>query len=220
MPDAPQERDVALRLLDRLQINEHDLTQRTTSPDFSFNFSGFQVGLEVTECTPSEVHRARKIASDTGGFPCFMTSKLSVRPPDAPVRSKDEIRNDMSPFGCGAFVLKDDHLKNWCAHIAVAVSKKQAKFSKYEKFDRNWLLVWDGEGIENDYYTAVRIPSMLLDALCALPPHEDFNAIYITSGDYMFEMTSGGLRVAHPLSDHYNEYFARSAQAPEVGATT
>lgn len=202
MPSRESEERYASVLFERLGWSKPAI-QFGERPDIRFEREGLTYGMEVTECTPEELHRARVIAKELPGFSIFSTSHLDE---EKPKRSRHEVVDSMfnEPDAVGA----GQALSRWCERVCERVQRKRNKLNEedYERFDENWLLVWDGDGLWNDVPTLQTFPEYVRRSPISAPTGMDeFDSIYVISDDYWFHVLDKKIGFFHTKADEVNK---------------
>jgi hypothetical protein len=151
------------------------------SPDFSMIVSGEFIGVELTRSTFEEYCRAARQLSDDGFMIYDRLRYYGVR------RSTEELISDATDLA-SEWPTVDEQMRDWQDKIEKALVQKRVKLNCdfFEKFSRNWLLIYDFPPLGNDKIS-YQLAVLYLNALFSRP-HKgfDFNTIFVLSNHYLF----------------------------------
>ncbi len=210
MPNQQQEQAFAQDLFRRLGINPENIVSRER-PDLVFTLNGTMVGMEITESTPSEYHWGHKIAHDHDinlAKPIFFsTSRLRDH---GRQRTRDEVFHDM--FNNPICVDMVEQRRDWCEDVRTQWARKRAKLNEaeYERFEENWLLIWDNKGLGDDYSTLANIQDQVLGTQFFGEEGNEFDHVYVLSGNYTFDFIPGRVAFFHENAQEVNAIFSES----------
>jgi len=207
MPDQIFETSQANILFQRLGIQPTNIQIRER-PDRVFEFNEIMHGLEITDCSPTEYNYGQKIARemyDQTGVPrCRDITDLQHR---ENIRSREAIENSMFNSNGAIFQDATKLLENWLQGAVDSISGKREKFNAdpsagttpFEKFENNWLLVFDSVGLDECEPTYYELKNKLADPALfrATEGEVDFDKIFITSGKYTIIIEDGKAILRH-----------------------
>ena len=148
MPNRFIENFFAEKLFARLKIATSSYEEEER-PDCVFTLSGKRVGMEITSSLPRDVFRARtlaqEIASEEPGSTVVYSTTSLCSTEEVPKKNQI-IENMLNPANFSSEI--GDSEKAFCDDLKMAWQKKRAKLNEeqYQKFDQNWLLIWDHQG--------------------------------------------------------------------------
>lgn len=173
------------------------LTHRD-KPDFSIKTSNEEIGIEFTESVPEQLARANALREEyfQGGVlePGFFGW-------DAPERTNDEILEILSKsqkqlIGQG-FIGKSIE-DEWIKGIVGCLMNKTVKLNiqNFEKFDKNWLLIYDNQtrSFLDKEFVSEKIKLILTDYWNKNSALR-FDKIFIESGKYFYQVNPNSLRI-------------------------
>jgi len=206
-PNRAREKAFADELFRRFQIEPQDWTE-SERPDCHFRLGDTSVGMEITESTPAEKYWGQDIANKIGSGDPFMpvfysTSHLRDR---GRQRSRDELFQDM--FNNPEHVNMAEARQWWCEDVRKAWAKKREKLNEpdYQRFDKNWLLIWDNEGLSDDWSTLTNIQQEVKRTKFFTQGMLEFDHVYVLSGDYNFDFIPGKVSFTHQRSEEVNAW--------------
>jgi len=186
--------------LQRLRERMPNTIEAAESPDFILRFGEERVGLEVTRSVWQEYVRGSKLHDSLYPAEWVITTNLMD---GARRRSSDEVAAEMLNSGEDApWKSCEQEMKDWGDKIAHSLSAKRERLNQqtFQKYSKNWLLIYDQPGLANDTFTADRA-CRHLTALFAAPRehHLDFDAVFLLSRRYLFRWRE------NELSLHYDK---------------
>jgi hypothetical protein len=201
--DTALELAFAEELFRRFNITPENIKSRDR-PDLSFEVDGVEVGMEITHMTYEEYIRGSRLHQDLLPGEAVVVSNLRNH---GERRGKEELISDMMGITNTEWDSFDDIHREWVEQLARTVESKRKKFrsSTFNKFSKNWLLVKDTPGLDNTVPTAIWFAENGGKFTFAMPTgDEDFDAIFVVSGDYTFRFTKEGINIRHPRADAMN----------------
>lgn len=191
MPNQRREIAFANELFRRLDITVGDV-QSMERPDVTFRLEEMTVGLEITESTPAEKYRGQKIAQELnkGSLKPLIYSTTHLMS-HGRKRTRDELFHDM--FNNRRYVDLTEQHSRWCEDVRSQWARKRRKLNEasYSKFDENWLLVWDNDGLGDDICTLTNIQSEVRKTNWFSKVGGEFHHIYVISGNFTFDFIPG-----------------------------
>jgi hypothetical protein len=178
-----------LRRLEELGYQEPSVIAASEKPDFVLTTAAGHVGVEVTAAVYSEYVRARRIHREMLPDRCIDTTHLKDREPR---RSKGKLLEEIASIG-NEWPELGQGMCDWRDKISLAVNRKRMKLKaqEYQKFDQNWLFIYDDPGLANDVVTRDLALEHLLSMFSALAPQvPDFHAFFVLSDRYLFRWDS------------------------------
>lgn len=204
--DRSKEKAFANRLLERLNIDPKRWTE-SERPDCYFFLGEKTIGMEITESTPQEKHWGASFAQSLGCVAqpiVYFTSNLRNH---GRLRERKYLYHDM--FNNPNYVNMEDARKWWCEDVRKAWDTKRKKLNEpdYQRFDENWLLIWDNEGLSDDYSTLTNIQSEVLRTPFFATDLDEFDHIYVLSGNFTFDfIPPGKVAFLHERAEELNEW--------------
>jgi hypothetical protein len=173
--------------LQRLRERMPDTIEAAESPNFILRFGEGGVGLEVTRSVSQEYVRGMKLHDSQYPAEWVITTNLTDK---SRRRSNDEITAEMLNSGEDApWKSCEQEMADWRDKIARSLSAKRERLNQptFQKYSKNWLLIYDQPGLPNDTFTHERAPRYL-DGLFAAPSKHDldFDSIFLLSRRYLF----------------------------------
>jgi len=172
-------------------------------PDFFIEFSNKSIGIEFTESIPEQLARASSLLEKH--FEGYAKLEPEFFGWDAPERSNDEILEILSKsqkqlIGQG-FCGKSIEEK-WIGGITGCIINKTKKLNNFnfEKFDKNWLLIYDNQTRDflDKEYVSMRIEPILADYWNG-DNELRFSKIFIESGKYFYQLEPDSFRIRENL---------------------
>lgn len=148
-------------------------------PDFRIISKNNAVGIEVTEAIPEQLARTEAVANQHFSNGVLIEPEIFEK--DVPHRTNDEIvrilkKSNNELFGPPSFGKSIE--KRWIQGIlnCVGIKTKKLNNTEFEKFQMNWLLIYDSQirsGLNKEY------------VLTKLP--DSFNGYFNEKGKYIFD---------------------------------
>lgn len=177
-----------------------DTIEAAESPDFILRFGEERVGLEVTRSVWQEYVRGSKLHDSLYPAEWVITTNLMD---GSKRRSNDEITAEMLNSGEDTpWKSCEQEMTDWGDKIARSLSAKRVRLNQptFQKYSKNWLLIYDQPGLPNDTLTYEQAPRYLTGLFAAPPKHHlDFDSIFLLSRRYLFRWRE------NKLSRDYNE---------------
>ena len=190
-----------LKRLEKLGYDRPNSIVAFDKPDFILEIGGRRVGVEVTLAVEGEYVRAQKLQDAL--YPGEATIITNLKDGNWR-RSNQEIIHDM--FGDvfdpeQAWKGIGTQMIEWRERIANALQIKRSKFSDYQIFDENWLLIHDPLPFAYDALERKLACQHLAGIFSQSSKNEkDFDAVFILSGQCVFRWFQGRLDFSHNLS--------------------
>lgn len=205
-PNRWREKAFADRLFERLSICPEEWTE-SERPDCYFRLGDKTIGMEITESTPSEKYWGSAIAKslDCGTQP-IVYSTSNLRSHEEQQTRKDLFHN---MFNNPSYVDMEEARKWWCEDVRKAWVTKRKKLNEpdYQRYDENWLLIWDNEGLGDNYSTLTNIQSAVLRTPFFDADLDEFDHIYVLSGNFTFDfIPPGKVAFLHERAKELNEW--------------
>lgn len=167
-----------------------ELTRRE-SPDFLICTPNKKIGIEHTEATYENDKRKQNLMDKGHGkYPIYMGKKH----PGEPKKSEKELITEIEENNGGVGWMGNEVETNWADFLACSIEKKIKTFSKdsFEKFDENWLLIYD------NYYSLPYVEleeamPLLLEKINKNNKLDSFNKIFILTDGNVYEIYSENL---------------------------
>ena len=201
MPNKFIENFFAKKLFDRLKI-EPSSYEEEERPDCIFTLSGKQVGMEITTATPRDVFRAQILAQELASEDPSSTvvfSTTSLRTTEEIPKKSQIIKDMLNPANFSSEI--GDSEKAFCDDLKMAWRKKRANLNKqqYQKFDQNWLLIWDHQRLSEceatfDILEPIMKRISFYERDSSLEPLE-FDRIYVICDSFTIEFAEQNYRV-------------------------
>jgi subtilisin-like proprotein convertase family protein len=182
--------DDLLKRLEKLGYDRPSSIDEFDKPDFILEIGGRKIGVEVTLAVEGEYIRSQKL-QDTlypGEAAIITNLKDGNRR-----RSNQEIIHDMfDPEQSWKGI--DTQMIEWRERIADALQIKRSKFSDFQLFDENWLLIRDPLPFAFD---ALECKLACQHLACIFSQSsksgKDFDAVFILAGQHVFRWFHGKL---------------------------
>jgi len=168
-------------------------------PDFILDIRGRNIGLETTSAVYQEYKRGRMLHRT--GYPAGCVAMSGLQDGERR-RSNDEIVHDMLTIG-GPWQDADEGMVDWREKIADSLNSKRSKLSDpdFQRFDENWLLIFDEPPLPDDVFTYDRACRHLADLFCQAPTtSRDFESVFIYSDRYLFRWRENQLALNYKRS--------------------
>jgi len=193
--------DALIKRLEKLGYDRPSSIVESERPDFILEIGSRKVGVEVTLAVEGEYVRAQKLQDAL--YPGEATIITNLKDGNRR-RSNQEITHDM--FGDmldpeQVWKSIDTQMIERWERIADALQIKRSKFSDFQIFDENWLLIRDPLPFAYDALERKLARQHLAGIFSQSSKNEkDFDAVFIFSGQYVFRWFRGKLDFSHNLS--------------------
>ena len=182
-------------------------------PDFLLQANGINIGVEHTEAVPQNDARKTALINRTmGGQAAYL---IPHRRPGEPEKSTEELMGELAPRFASPPWCGDSAERLWAEAMLHFVKRKVATSSKngFERFTRNWLLIYDNWPLPNpDRSMAAELLFQLVRATTCF---RNFDLVYVVSADetQVFEFSDAQSKAyAVKLYTSYGVANARSGQ--------
>lgn len=141
-----------------LQLNHHD------RPDFLISMPGIRIGVEHTEVIPENVAHASFLRDKGHGPEVYFTPHATI---SEPKKTGAELISEIEADEMGVGWCGDSFERNWAVAMLHFIQRKEAKAlaDGFERFDQNWLLLYDSwPGPNLNFNKAVSYLKRLLEA--------------------------------------------------------
>jgi len=207
-PNRCREKAFADRLFERLHLSPEGWSE-SERPDGLFSLGNKKIGMEITESTPHEKYWGSDIAQKLGSCEqtqpiLYSTSSLRNH---GRQRTRDDLFQDM--FNNPNCVNMADARKWWCEDVRKAWDTKRKKLNEdnYQRFDENWLLIWDNEGLSDDYSTLTNIQEEVRKTAFFISEKNEFDHVYVLSGNYTFDfIPPNKVAFLHEKAEEMNDW--------------
>jgi hypothetical protein len=192
--------DALLKRLTKLGYSHPDSIEFSERPDFILQISGERIGLEATRAVFQEYVRGA-ILHDTE---CPNAWVVTTNLMDGPKRrSNDEVVADMLNI-CSDWKDSEQDMKDWREKISRSLNAKREKLNQpgFQRFPKNWLLIYDEPGLESDTFTCDRACRHLAGIFSARPQiPRDYDTVFLLSHRYLFRFHDGKLSLNYQAKE-------------------
>ena len=161
-------------------------------PDFLLCYNEREVGIEFKETVSQEMAETRALAKHMGEKVTFSMGHFKKGTPKRTTSERREIIQNQ-PVTDGS--ADDEDEREWAEWMMDVVRKKTKTFNKpgFEKFDENWLLIYDNLPVQltvsEDINTAMGYLAVELNSYWL--KKKRYNDILIETGGLLVEIHSG-----------------------------
>jgi hypothetical protein len=182
--------DALLKRLEKLGYDQPSSVIESERPDFILEIGDRKVGVEVTLAVEGEYVRAQKLQDTL--YPGEAAIIINLKDGNRR-RSNQEIIHDMfDPEQSWKGI--DTQMIEWRERIADALQIKRSKFSDFQIFDENWLLIYDPLSFGFDALEHKLACQHLAGIFFQSSKSEkDFDAVFILAGQHLFRWFRGKL---------------------------
>ncbi len=166
-------------------------------PDFLLETNGILIGIEHTEAVPQNEAHKTVLRDKVDGPEVYFISRHQPGEPEKPAKKLiEEIQANHSDSGWTS----DSVEREWVEAMLHTVKSKIEILAKdgFEKFDQNWLLIYDNWSLPA--LDQKKAGQLLLLKLKGSNSFDNFDSVYIITGNLVFEFSSTGVD-EHEIND-------------------
>jgi hypothetical protein len=165
-------------------------------PDFLLFMNDKKIGIEHTEAiSQNEAHRRylRQIGCEQKTILIFHTK------PDERKKNRKELEEEMRNYD-GGDGFGDMRRQDWADAMFYTLGKKISIFKKegFEKFDENWLIIYDNWQIP--CINLEEVSPFLMDLICKNDALKEFSRVFVKRYRQICEFSTAGFTI-HEIND-------------------
>jgi hypothetical protein len=159
-------------------------------PDFLLSYDEREVGIEFTEAVSQEWAETKALAKQEGEEVFLLMDQFKR---GTPKRTTSERRELIRNLPCGDGWADDEPEREWARWMMDCVLAKTKSFGKprFEKYDKNWLLIYDNLPVQfteiEDIEVAVGY--LMVELNSYWPQKNRYDGILIETGNQLIEIS-------------------------------